>query len=107
MVEDGDADLSLCHGIAGNAEVLAAGHGVLTREETAGAEPRSSEPAGLLERAARACGHRISRRRVGWEEDPDDQPGLMLGLAGVGLFLLRLHDPSVPSPLLLRPDALA
>jgi hypothetical protein len=31
----------------------------------------------------------------------------MLGLAGVGLFLLRLHDPSVPSPLLLRPDALA
>ena len=31
-------------------------------------------------------------------------PGLMLGLAGIGLFYLRLYDPTIPSILLLTPQ---
>ena len=31
-------------------------------------------------------------------------PSLMLGLAGIGYFYLRLHSPTVPSILLVRPE---
>jgi lantibiotic modifying enzyme len=29
-------------------------------------------------------------------------PGLMLGLSGIGYFYLRLHNPSIPSILLIN-----
>ena len=39
-----------------------------------------------------------------WPSDVQggENPSLMLGLAGVGHFYLRLYDPSIPSVLLLR-----
>ncbi len=90
---DPPGNLSLCHGLAGNAEIL-------------------------WERAyERRVGAREMRRlaidvaELGWEEygrpgrdwpcgtPGGETPSLMLGLAGIGLFYLRLEDPSLPSVL--------
>ena len=76
-------DFSLCHGAAGVGDVLLyAGETALARE------------IGELGMAAGdfACGV------------PDGQtPGLFLGLAGIGLFYLRLADPSIATPLIVEP----
>ena len=87
---------SLCHGASGNAELLL--HGA-----------RQLDDAHLLERC-----HQVARRgHREWEEgdapwpcgtmDTANDPSLLIGEAGIGSFYLRLVDPSVPSPLLLRP----
>jgi hypothetical protein len=36
-----------------------------------------------------------------------ETPGLFLGLAGIGLYYLRLDHPAIPSLLLLRPEEFA
>jgi lantibiotic biosynthesis protein len=94
----GQANYSLCHGSAGNAE--------------------------LLVYAARAFGddsHRLLAEQVGlvgveqyrrslspWPcgvLQGGETPGLLLGLAGIGHFYLRLHDPEgVPSVLIILPE---
>jgi lantibiotic modifying enzyme len=76
----------LCHGLAGNAEVLN-----LCANGTAPS---------LVWRLATYC-----RRTSGGALAPsqDAAPGLMLGRSGLGLFYLRLFDPSVPSVLLPYP----
>jgi type 2 lantibiotic biosynthesis protein LanM len=94
----GQANYSLCHGNAGNAE--------------------------LFVYAARAFGDDSHRRvaeqvgRAGIElyrqsQSPwpcgvlqgGETPGLLLGLAGIGHFYLRLHDPvGVPSVLIILPE---
>jgi hypothetical protein len=76
----------LCHGLAGNAEVL-------------NLCANGTEPS-LVWRVATHC-----RRTSGAERapSPDAAPGLMLGRSGVGLFFLRLFDPSLPSVLLPYP----
>ena len=77
-------DLSLCHGLAGTAEaLLCAGHRIdlaaelgrtaIERHALAGDWPCAA-PGGVT-------------------------PGLFRGHAGIGWFLLRLHDPRIPSPL--------
>ena len=79
---------SLCHGQAGNAEILLL--------------------AGLREEAVRVGEEgieRYDRPRNPWpcaiEEQGHEMPGLMTGLAGIGCFYLRLHDAGgYPSPLL-------
>ncbi len=89
---------SLCHGHAGNAELL-----ILAAEEL-------DEPE-LLE-AARAVGRagceRFHRTRSDWPcgvADGGETPGLMLGVAGIGHFLLRLADPAaVPPVVILIPE---
>lgn len=92
-----DADsFSLCHGVAGNCELLLQAAAVL------------GEPA-WLESA-------LDMARGGWEtfEAPGrpwrcgtvscvSDPSLLLGEAGIGAFYLRLARPETPSPLLLRP----
>ena len=74
--------LGLCHGVAGNADIL---------QLVGKVEDRS-----LIERAAAfvmdKCG-----------ACADEPPGLMTGSAGAGHFLLRLADASVPSPLWIGP----
>lgn len=94
----GQGNYSLCHGSAGNAE--------------------------LLLYAARALGddsHRLLAEQVGllgveqyrqslspWPcgvLQGGETPGLLLGLAGIGHFYLRLHDPAgVPSVLIILPE---
>jgi lantibiotic biosynthesis protein len=82
-------DFCLCHGAAGAADVL-----LCTREPG-----RLPVAVGLhgIERM-RGCGTAIPCGRPEHET-----PGLMVGLAGAAMFYLRLGDPSVPSPLLIRP----
>jgi len=91
-------NFSLCHGRGGNAETLLVGARVL------------DEPA-LLRAAQQAALHGIERYEdaglpwpcgtMGAVQDP----GLLLGESGIGMFLLRLARPEVPSVLMLTaPD---
>jgi lantibiotic biosynthesis protein len=84
-------DFSLCHGAAGAADVLL----------YAGREK--------LGQLAAQIGRQGIERHLGPEATPfpcgvavGETPGLMLGFAGVGMFYLRLSDPGVGSPLLVR-----
>ena len=86
------ANDSLCHGALGNAELLLAGARVLGRPE-------------LLETARRwgaevLAAHRQSGTWRCGAAVPIEQPGLMLGLAGIGHGLLRLADPAHVPPVL-------
>lgn len=89
---------SLCHGRGGNAETLLEGARIL-------GEPSLLEPV----RAIALSG--IERYENAGEPWPCgtmgsvQDPGLLLGEAGIGMFLLRLSRPDVPSALLLTaPD---
>jgi hypothetical protein len=93
-LRSGLGDFSLCHGLAGNAEVLLYGHKVLGQEWVAPNKAIELGEAGIQNYAQTGkswpCG-------VG----AGYTPSLMLGLAGIGHFYLRLHTPSIPSALLL------
>ena len=78
-------DYSLCHGLPGNADVLISGHQAL------GSAKR--DDLSLARQAASV----ISRSN---ELGDLDRPGLMLGLAGVGYFFVRLYDTETPSVLM-------
>lgn len=89
-------NFSLCHGLAGNAEVLLYGRQVLGQEWT--------DKSALAFEVAEA-GIEISKRQGGtWPcgVGKGETPGLLLGLAGIGYFYLRLHNPAIPSTLILR-----
>jgi Lanthionine synthetase C-like protein/HopA1 effector protein family len=97
---------SLCHGLAGNATVLlhAAHAGV--------AIDSLHSPSNLTLLARKVAGEGVRRYETnGWWAcgtgiRPHAQaPGLMLGLAGIGHFYLRLAHPEVPSVLLIEPEA--
>jgi lantibiotic modifying enzyme len=84
-------DFSLCHGAAGAADVLLYAGGenlghLATQIGQQGIE-RHLGPAA----APFPCGVAVG-----------ETPALMLGFAGIGMFYLRLSDPSVRSPLLVR-----
>ncbi len=83
----------LCHGQAGNLDIL------LTASEILG-EPQYRELA--AEQAHEAIDLHLHRGRA-WPpamDGVDISPSLMLGLAGIGHFFLRLACPSTPSVLL-------
>ncbi len=89
---------SLCHGVAGNAEVLAEGVGLLAADDTA----LASEVADIgIERYLKTD----ALWPLGVFEGQTDS--LMVGRAGVAYFYLRLHDPARPSLLLLRSESFA
>ena len=92
---------SLCHGDAGNADILLAASRM-------GGTPEMRETA---ERVGRYGKARFHDTRRGWpcgSRDGSESPGLLLGLAGIGFFFLRLRDPeSVPSLMLVTPASLA
>jgi lantibiotic modifying enzyme len=79
-----EADFCLCHGLAGNAEVLALGGRAAVAEEIARVG---------MERHSGGAG------RWPFAMGAHESPGLMTGLAGVGYFYLRMGAPSVPSVL--------
>lgn len=91
-------NFSLCHGRGGNAETLLEGARIL-------GEPELLEPARVaaltgIERYEDA-GEPWSCGTMGGVQDP----GLLLGEAGIGMFILRLARPDVPSPIMLiAPD---
>lgn len=94
----GQGNFSLCHGLAGNAELLL----------DAG---RALGEAAHIELAQQVG--RLGAARHGHTEAPwpcgvlggGETPSLMLGLAGIGHFYLRLHDARLPSVLLVGNSA--
>jgi hypothetical protein len=85
MMRHGADDFSLCHGLAGNADVL-----LLAGDRDVAAAVGSFG----LDAHAAAGGRWACGTTTG------ESPGLMLGLSGIGSFYLRLADAAVPSPLL-------
>ena len=79
-------DYSLCHGLPGNADVLISGNQVLGSART-----------NDIHLARQVAGAITQFRGLGDIESPS----LMLGLAGVGYFFLRLCNAEIPSVLLL------
>lgn len=90
----GTGNFSLCHGDGGNADLLALAADVLSRPELR----REAENA-----ACRAL-DRFEDTRAPWPcgvPGAGELPNLLLGLAGIGYFLLRLYDSEkIPSVLL-------
>jgi hypothetical protein len=86
MLDAPGTSFCLCHGLAGNADVL---------------NLCANGPAPPL--VWRVAAHCRRTRRAERAPSPDAAPGLMLGRSGIGLFYLRLFDPSVPSALLPYP----
>jgi type 2 lantibiotic biosynthesis protein LanM len=95
----GPGNFSLCHGLGGNAETLIYGAEVLRRPD--------------LHVAAQQLGLKgiemYEKNRLPWPcgvPGGSETPNLLLGLAGIGYFYLRLHDPAtIPSVLLILPKA--
>ena len=100
MLDERATGFSLCHGLAGNAEILATGSRLLGDGFADGAE--------LAARVACEGIRHYAGNERRWPFDAlgRGSPSLMLGLGGVGHFYLRLYDPEVPSLLLLDRDAL-
>ena len=87
-------NFSLCHGVAGNCDALLTAAAVLGR-----ADLRDRGEARALQGVIK-----FEHSGAGWPSGAKGgqaDPGLLLGDAGVGLFLLRLVSPDVPSPLLV------
>jgi hypothetical protein len=92
------ANFSLCHGLAGNVEVLLYGNQVFGLEWAGGfADALKVARVGIESYGdldlAWPCGAHLG-----------ETPDLMLGLAGIGYFYLRLHNPAIPSLLLIQPE---
>jgi hypothetical protein len=87
-------DLSLCHGLLGNTDILTLGaaHGL-----TRGCEA-------LVAEAAHSAIDEFGHELVPWPcgTAAGESPGLMVGIAGIGYAYLRLHAATVPSVLMLR-----
>lgn len=92
-LRSGTWNFCLCHGLLGNADILAAGDLWLP-----GCRDVSDE-------IVRVATERIDRLDREWPLGPGMEPerGLLTGLAGVAHFFLRRDDPSVPSILALDP----
>jgi len=93
-VARGQSNFSLCHGMTGNVEVLLQGAAALGYERD-----RANRLAHTVAHAGIA--------HAGKDGPPwpcgvpgGETPGLLVGLAGIGLFYLRLYHPATPSILL-------
>jgi lantibiotic modifying enzyme len=85
---------SLCHGLVGNAEILERGYRVLGSSGVKWHRLAIEVATSGIERFARPGAPWPCGTHVG------ETPGLMLGLAGAGMFYLQLYKPSIGSPLL-------
>ena len=95
-----DRKFRMCHGLAGKRRnVLLYASEILLGSE--------SSTQALLSRVARYGMERFVEGNAPWPcgTHCGETPNLMLGLAGVGQFYLRMAEPSIPSVLLLRKEA--
>jgi lantibiotic modifying enzyme len=98
VVFPASGSLCLCHGVGGNADLLLAASDMYGRRD--------------LRQIAESVGHQaisqIQAPNLPWPcgvTTGGETPNLMLGLAGIGHFFLRLYDSEkIPSILLLRPQ---
>ena len=96
QLEFANSDFCLCHGLAGNAEVLLYGHKILG----AAAEGRKSPLCGcLIPESNDTSSARTSGRAA---SEVEENPSLMVGMAGIGHFYLRLGAPQVPEVVIFR-----
>lgn len=91
------ADLCMCHGTVEAAETVLLASQILGREDISVTAHQVG--AWLIDNYVRTeapfpCG----------VMQAGEAPGMMMGLAGIGQFLLRLADQEVQTPLILRPD---
>ena len=97
-LQNGQGNCSLCHGNMGNAELL------LSAGEVLG----DSDSAKLVSHLADAGIQQYHAGRNPWPcgvLNGGENPGLMLGLAGIGHFYLRLFDRGrIPSVLMVGPN---
>jgi Lanthionine synthetase C-like protein/HopA1 effector protein family len=100
----GSLGFSLCHGLAGNAEILQDGLPLMDQRAAADARALLDDInlTGYQRHVAGAdpwtCGVPVPDLEV---------PGLLLGLAGIGYHYLRTAYPQLPSLLLLEPGSFA
>lgn len=94
----GQGNYSLCHGNCGNAELLICAHDALPDQDS-------------VKTVAQLADDAFEKYHQGGNPWPcgvlngGETPNLMLGLAGIGYFYLRLHDrKNVPSVLMVGPD---
>jgi hypothetical protein len=102
-LRDRSLSFSLCHGLAGNADVLLEGAAVahdagLSTSALLGEIATAGRIRHQLQREPWPCGIPLAGRET---------PSLMLGLAGIGYFYLRMSTALVPSLLLLQPERFA
>jgi lantibiotic biosynthesis protein len=97
-LETRTGNYSLCHGLAGNAEVV--------RFTSMAGLDESTVPVRVWDFVARAGIERYGQPEVSWPCGVGGEaPGLMIGLAGIGYFYLSLYSKRVPSVLLLEEDS--
>jgi lantibiotic modifying enzyme len=98
-IETSTGNFSLCHGLTGVAESLIYGAEVLN----SGSEENTATALGV----ARVGIERFAVSNLSWPcgTHVGETPNLMLGIAGIGHYYLRLHQPTIPSMLILRKDA--
>ena len=99
ILQAGAGSYSLCHGLAGNAEILEKGHRILG--------PSGTKWRDLAWAVASSGIERFGRPGQAWPcgTHEGETPSLMLGLAGAGMFYLQLHEPTIGSVLLFTPPA--
>ena len=92
----GGANYSLCHGLAGNVEVILEGRDI--------AGPEADELVRMVVETGTESFDAPGRE---WPcgVHGGTTPALFVGTAGIGRFLLRLARPDLPSLILPRPDA--
>jgi len=94
-LQNGQSNFSLCHGISGNAELLI----------MAGNSLKNQELLNYGQQAGLAGINLYSKNSFLWPcgiVGVGEVPGLMLGIAGIGFFYLRLYD-SLHTPSILLP----
>jgi hypothetical protein len=94
--EMSQTNYSLCHGLGGNCDALLQGARILNR-------PDWRQRAEEIGRRGLETFH---AQQLPWPcgtYGGVEVPGLMLGLAGIGWFYLRLADPETPSALIILP----
>jgi hypothetical protein len=98
-IHSGTGNYSLCHGLAGNAEALLYGSQVLGQEW--------ADNSVLAQEVGNIGIETHAKREHQWPcgTGGGETPNLMLGLAGIGYFYLRLHNLAIPSILILRRES--
>jgi class II lanthipeptide synthase len=92
-------NFSLCHGLTGNAEALMYGAEILNSEPEEDIATTLNVASAGIERYAASNSPWPCGTHVG------ETPNLLLGVAGIGRYYLRLYQPSTPSILILRKGA--
>lgn len=95
-LQKGQSNFSLCHGIAGNAELLI----------MAAASLKNQNLINYVQQAGLAGINLYTKNSFLWPcgiVGIGEVPGLMLGIAGIGFFYLRLYD-SLHTPSILIPN---